>query len=379
MSEEAPRIGRRACLLLSAASVAGLAGCQGSAEDETPATTSAPATPSPTRTSTPTSNPTASPTDAATDADGGPGAESAGDEATEDSGVADAEDALATLDFEGDWFDTHAHWGMADAFGYDDFTIDGLTTIQRRHGVGATVLFTFHVPFVREYGSTVETLARDGVDYLPFFFPGAFDSREDRESFYEDRKEVFYGLGEVTFYSGAEQGLRFTDDPIPEYFEMSAAEDLVLMLHPTEEQAADVGPMLSAFPDARLLLHGFELAGMGDTLPTLLAEHENLYWTHDTATMTGGLMVRSNGQADFVDRFEANRDRYLDRAAQVLPPLLEAAPDRVMWGTDVVADWHVDPDVYGRLVAFSEDVIDSLPDEHRDPYAYENAVALFDA
>ena len=49
----------------------------------------------------------------------------------------------------------------------------------------------------------------------------------------------------------------------------------------------------------------------------------------------------------------------------------------MVWGTDVVADWHVDPDVYSRLLSFSEVVRDALPTEHRDPFAYENAVSRF--
>ena len=297
---------------------------------------------------------------------------------TSGEAIRSAERSIASVSFEGSWFDTHAHWRMADVFRYDDYETKTLTARQREHDVGATVLFVPHEPFQREYGTTVNTLASEHVDYLPFLFPGGFASAEQRRSYYAEHDDVYHGLGEVTFYAGSEQGKALTDAPFPQYFQLSEYEDLVLMVHPTKKQAGDIGPMLREYPEATLLLHGHELLGTFETLHSLMAEHDNLYWTYDTATMLGGLMVRARGKEDFLEQYEANRDRYRKRVMDRLPKLLEAAPERVMWGTDIVADWHLDPDVYGELIAFSEDIRSSLPEKHRDPFAYENAVRLFD-
>ena len=371
MSDDHHSVGRRAFLALTGLAAMALAGCQTSgapeptpttAERETDSATARP-TRQPTRTNTPgAATATEPPTESATETPTTPTA---------------AERSLASLSFEGEWFDTHAHWRMADTFNYDDYATEDLTARQAEHGVGATVLFVTRRPFVNAYQETVETLATPDVDYLPFFFPGGFRSARQRRGFFDEMHPIDHGIGEVTFYAGREQGKALTDDPFPEYFQLAAEEDLVLMLHPTEQQADGLGPMLEQYPEATLLLHGHELLGTGDHLRALLREHDNLYWTYDTATMLGGLTVRAAGKSDFIDRFEADRDRYRRRVTQRLPPLLEAAPDRVMWGTDIVADWHVDPDVYSRLLAFSEDVRDALPTEHRDPFAYENAVTLF--
>lgn len=363
------RLSRRTYLALAGAGVAGFAGCGGSGGSE-------PTTAASTSTTT-----TASSTDEPTEAGEGTPSETAAPEgetttASTDADVRAAEQSIAELSFEGSWFDTHAHWRMADAFRYDDYSTDDLTARQREHGVGATVLFVAPEPFMNDHGGSVQTLAREDVDYLPFFFPGVFDSAGSRRSYYEDNAEVFYGEGEVTFYSGRERGMTLTEEPFPQYFRLAAETDLVLMLHPTAEQAGDLGPMLSEYPGADLLLHGHELLSEG-SLPDLLGEHENLHWTYDTATMLGGLMVTASGKSDFLERVEARRDRFLGRVTRRLPRLLEAAPDRVMWGTDVVADWHVDPEVYGELMSFSEDVLAGLPAAHRDAFAYENAVGLF--
>lgn len=295
-----------------------------------------------------------------------------------DEAVVEAERSIASVSFDGSWFDTHAHWRMADAFRYDDYETATLTARQREHDVGATVLFVPHEPFQQEYGESVKTLASEHVDYLPFLFPGGFSSAEQRRSYYADHEAVYHGLGEVTFYSGTEQGMALTADPFPQYFQLSADEDLVLMLHPTEKQAGDIGPMLSEYPEATLLLHGHELLGVFETLQSLMETHDNLYWTYDTATMLGGLMVTARGKSDFMEKYEANRERFRKRVMDGLPALLETAPKRVMWGTDIVADWHLDPEVYGELIAFSTEIRDSLPEQHRDPFAYENAVRLFD-
>ena len=48
-----------------------------------------------------------------------------------------------------------------------------------------------------------------------------------------------------------------------------------------------------------------------------------------------------------------------------------------MWGTDIVAVWHGETAVLSRLMDFSRSLVDSLPAEHRDNYAFANALRIF--
>jgi hypothetical protein len=90
-------------------------------------------------------------------------------------------------------------------------------------------------------------------------------------------------------------------------------------------------------------------------------------------------MAKPATREDFVRRFDAERDAILEESFQRWLPTVLAAPDRVMWGTDVHASWHFEPEVYDRLMDFARRWIAMLPSELRDPYAYANADRLIGA
>ena len=148
------------------------------------------------------------------------------------------------------------------------------------------------------------------------------------------------------------------------------------MLHPTQKQASEIGTMLSRYPNTKVILHGFELLGTPD-LVTLLRNHKNLYWTYDLATMLDGNLYVFQDSASFISWFDVNKQQYLNSVRSKLLPLLEAAPVRVMWGTDIVAAWHGETAVFSRLMEFSRSLVDSLPAEHRDNFASANALRIF--
>lgn len=385
MQDRDAGLSRRAYLAAAGVAAVGLAGCQASGESEstaTPPTRTAGATTSVGSSTTAGASTTTGP---ATD-DGSPTEASTATETETttpgEDAVSPAERSLAELDFDGDLLDTHVHWGQADSKGATDLTIDDLTARQEAHGVGGTVLFASMDFFEDDYGGTVETLDRASVDYLPFMTPGTLEqfSGEGLASLYAGHEDVFYGVGEIVYYGGPMLGKAFDAEPMPGVFEFVDRNGLVLMLHPTQEQVGGISPVLDSYTDATFLFHGYQTVRKrraGDTADRLLANHDNLYYTYDVTEMINGLYTEASGKDDFIRRFDANRERYLERARTRLPELLDVAPDRVMWGTDVVSDWNMDPEVYDRGIDLALEVIDSLPGEHREPYAYGNAVSLF--
>ncbi len=72
-----------------------------------------------------------------------------------------------------------------------------------------------------------------------------------------------------------------------------------------------------------------------------------------------------------------NWDTILENSYDRWIKTVEAAPDRVLWGTDVSSEWHFDRDVYKTLVEFSQEFVEMLPKEYRDGYMSENAKRLF--
>lgn len=361
MSRRGP-LSRRAYVALASASLAGVAGCQADSTRSEPKRTDTQATGVSTTThgTTAEADGTATPTDTDTP-DGG-----------SDDPIA-VEQSLADLSFEGSWFDTHAHWdaNMSDPYTPMTNTLDLMAT----YDVGASVLFTNVGYFARDYEQTVQTLAHDDVGLVPFLSPmggGQFYSIRDQMG------QAAYGIGELIYYAGALKGQPIQSQQMDQYFEYAAKEALVLMLHPTSVQADGIGPMLTKHPDTTLLLHGKELLDMGEGfLADLLADHDNCYWSYDVTTMLRGMLTDAGSPSAFADRFDANRDSHFDRVMQRLPPLLDAAPDRVMWGSDFDVTRTLNDTILSRYMSFSEDVLNAIQNTHRDPYAYENAVALF--
>jgi hypothetical protein len=122
-------------------------------------------------------------------------------------------------------------------------------------------------------------------------------------------------------------------------------------------------------------------------MPDLLRQHPNIYYTLDTATllllwpddgsMPTNLMYSPAGRDGFMVLFDANREHLLEEGLRLWLPTIEAAPERVLWGTDVSEPWHIEPDIYQRLIAFSRDFIARLPEQYRQGYEQGNAVSLF--
>lgn len=170
----------------------------------------------------------------------------------------------------------------------------------------------------------------------------------------------------------------FTDPPRPRLFEYSAAKDAPLSTYPTERQATGLETMLSESPDATVMAHGGEFTLSRDVLEPVLEVNDNLYWTLDAGSMLNGLVLRASDTDDFAERHD-NRKADFDRLVQwTLPWMMDAAPDRVTWGTDVAMDWNTEPKVMRRVMDWTASALESLPAEQRDGFAAENARGLFD-
>ena len=70
-------------------------------------------------------------------------------------------------------------------------------------------------------------------------------------------------------------------------------------------------------------------------------------------------------------------DRLLENAVDLYKPIIEAHPDRYMWGTDR-ADiaWNYDEDIGQLLAEFGHAFIGMLDSEVQEQVAYKNAELL---
>ena len=288
----------------------------------------------------------------------------------------------------GEFFDTHAHFdgleNTGEVFGhgnaYVSLTPKELAQRMSEHKVGCGILFISSSDLNKDYDAMRESMRGVNAGFLPFinvFGSSGTLSLDSIKDAYNSREEAFFGIGEYAFYVGPLVGTSFTADPWPTIYEYAAEKDLFLMLHPTQQQANEIDTMLSKYPNTKVILHGHELLSNPTLLENLLRNHKNLYFTYDLATMFDGYLYRINNSTEFISWYDSNKQQYLNSVRSKLLPLLKAAPDRMMWGTDVVAAWHGEPAVYSRLMEFSRELVDSLPAEHQDNFAHANAVRTF--
>lgn len=361
---------RRAYLALVGGGVSALAGCSrsGGANPGSPSTRA-------TDTATPTATATESPAST-------PAAEETTTETPETSAaVGRMESQIVTVEFEGEYFDTHAHWLPSMAPGIPAT----YAPVMQEHDIGATVLFSPSAQAARSYESFLERLTEPGVDYLPFMSAPPPGSRLGPElrALYDDHGTAFWGIGE--WKPQNEPFPAFDGETYTPLWELSADLGIPVMFHPKASQEGTVEPALNSHPEATFILHGHQMLGygkdgpgLGPTLPRLLRDYDNLYWQMDVGVMFSGILLQLRSSSAFVDWYESNASELITVYQDILSRLLDAAPERVMWGTDIAQAWNLDDEAFSRLMDFTERVLEAVPEKHHAPYKRENALNLFD-
>lgn len=294
------------------------------------------------------------------------------------------------------WYETHAHLEEAD--GVEEY-------VERLHDydIGCSLIFTGqdfneeeNGDYEENYAETVDLLRHNPGRFVPFYNGDpdtvADISTENLQALLDvDAKNIYKGIGEYAFYQEPLLGTSLTAEPWPSIFAWAAENNLVIMIHLVSTQGEELDSMLTQYPNTQVLLHGSELI---EDLPTLLTDHDNLWFTLDTANLLvipgesrqvimfpvqGGVEdeLSDTERADeFVELYDANQESMLATAETDWAPVFDAAPDRILWGTDVAFSWHFKPRVYSRLISFSKQFIEQLELENRVKYRKENAQVL---
>jgi len=285
---------------------------------------------------------------------------------------------------EGEWFDTHAHLDN------DEFSQD-LADQMRTNKVGCSLMFA-HVDINDPDGSMLklrEEFAPNPGRFVLFADVIEDDlqavTREKLENLFSKYPDTFKGIGENAFYRPPQTGTSLNAEPWHTIFDFAAEKNVFVMLHLTEKEKDDFVSMLQMHPNTKVLLHHKELKNQ---LPQLLKDYPNLYYTLDTTNLltvaqndgTDDVLLYPQGEGNaqqFLSKFGAMKGKRLEVVANEWKEVFAAAPERVMWGTDVSMDWHVDGDVYRELVGFSNEFAAGLPEQYRKDYMFQNALDAF--
>lgn len=275
-------------------------------------------------------------------------------------------------------YDTHAHH---EDEGYAKLFIKQM----RKNRVVTTVFLNFQMNPSNPSDSYIDV--KDEIKpypgaFSPFFSIDVNAPEELTKTKLEAISSInprFKGIGEFALYRAPFQNSSLLSAPWPDTFQFAAEKNLFLMIHLRPGQISELSQMLSTYPNTKVLLHGPEFP---NELPSLLQQYSNLYYTLDTATLlwlNGSPIMYPNdnsGRKTFIKKFDRNRKKMLNAALNTWKPVIAAAPDRVMWGTDASFEWHLTTDVYKRLIVFSRDFIKRLPKSQQKPYAYGNALRI---
>ena len=201
-------------------------------------------------------------------------------------------------------------------------------------------------------------------------------------------KEFIRGFGEV---ETQEWGVRHNDARVLQLVSLAQRNDLNFMFHPVASKIDDVEKIIEAYPGTTFLIHMYreDLDDSKSQLIKILQEHDNLYFSIDAAHILfvdslGGDLVyvydSANKQASidkFISTFDSKEKTMTADAIKAYKPLVDAVPDKVMWGTEIGPEYAFDSKVFDRAVKISRFVIAGFNPEHQEAVGYKNALRVF--
>ncbi len=166
--------------------------------------------------------------------------------------------------------------------------------------------------------------------------------------------------------------------------------NIMLMFHPPARQVDLVKNLIEAYPDVKFFMHMYaeDVSADAAAYGELIKDHDNLYFSIDADHMmfldNTGLLYKYEGISNtkqaatyFVSDYDSNEEKLLKSALARYAPLIKAAPDRVMWGTEMGPAYNYEPEVYDRMIKFTRKFIAKLSPEVQEKFAYKNALAYF--
>lgn len=193
--------------------------------------------------------------------------------------------------------------------------------------------------------------------------------------------DFFYrGIGEI---ETQDWNVDHDADEVRQLVDLADGNNVNAMFHPVGNKMDDVERLIEAYPDVNFHIHMFrsDLDKGVDELIDIMQSHDNLYYTINASHIihyNGNDILYHHDDADsLIDQFDDVYDSMVDSAVEDYGPLVEAVPDKVMWGTEAGPTYTFEPEVYDRMIKISRAVIGEMPEEYQEGLAYENALEVF--
>jgi len=191
----------------------------------------------------------------------------------------------------------------------------------------------------------------------------------------------FRGIGEMhTDYPiDMYANVRLNDPAMFELYDYAAENNLIVMIHPKESDLEDLHLALQHNPKTKIILHS--AGGVEKIIPELMEKYDNVYYSIDNDLLSPyGIVNGGMTKEKFLNNLHSKEMYYriLASALHYWKPLIEAHPDRIVWGTDLGNTWNFDQGVYGEVTGIARDFIGGLDPSVQEKFAYKNAEKLFE-
>lgn len=192
--------------------------------------------------------------------------------------------------------------------------------------------------------------------------------------------DFFQGFGEI---ETQEWSVAHNSSEVLSIIDVAEDHSINAMFHPVASKISQVEDIAETYPDMTFLIHMYrsDLEDSLDDLIDILQSNDNLYFSIDAAHIAhynGNDILYDAGSASaFNSQFDARYNSMLSDAINDYTELVEAAPDKVMWGTEAGPDYAFDDDVYDRLIKISRELIGAMDEDYQEGLAYKNALRVF--
>ena len=176
----------------------------------------------------------------------------------------------------------------------------------------------------------------------------------------------------MAFYIQPFEGTSPDDVMFLQIYDVADRHDIVVMIHPDEDEQDNIEIALAQNRDVTFLLHGGDM--VEDWITDVLDKHPNAYYSLDANMFT--VLYNVDTTEEFLAEFKAGFDNLLAENLDKWKDEIQARPDRFVWGSDRGNTWHFDPEVGAMLVEFSRAFIGNLDPEVQERFAYKNAERL---
>jgi len=200
-------------------------------------------------------------------------------------------------------------------------------------------------------------------------------------------KDLVKGFGEIEAMDYT--GYHVDSPELIQIYDLAQEKNVNVMFHPGQGEASRVETLLKKYPEQTFLIHMYreDIVKDRQSYIRLLQTYNNLYFSVDVDHMMHdgdtGLLYKYQDKtiptavSSFVMDYTKLEKPLLEGALEDYTPLINAAPTKVMWGTEMGPKYNFEPAVYDRMIKFSRLFIGKLDPTFQEGFAYKNALTVF--